>query len=140
METPETAVGGDQLAPGLDGQRSEVSVGDVIAASPHRSAEVAEDSPVSSAGADVRRSRLLSQLFNRPQSNIQGSGVGEDAPVGNDAKETGEAGIAESEAAPRFDLLTKPSGDALMLRQVLPVGIDQDVYVSEDHFSCGEPP
>lgn len=94
---------------------------------------------MSSAGPDVRHGRLISQLFDCPKGYIQGSGVGEDAPIGNDAKETGEADIAKGEAAPRFDLTTKPSGEALVLGQILPVRVDKNIDVGEDHVPCGEP-
>jgi hypothetical protein len=76
---------------------------------------------------------LLSQLFDGSQSNIERGRVREDAPIGDDAKKAGETGIAEGEATSRFDLLTEPGREAVVLRKILTVRVDENVYVGEDH-------
>jgi hypothetical protein len=81
----------------------------------------------------MSRPRLPSKVFDRLDSDRQGSGFIKDAPVGDDAKKTREAGVAKGIATGRRDLFAEPDRKAIVLRKVLSMGVDEDIYVREDH-------
>src|SRR3954454_4555208 len=74
------------------------------------------------------------------QSHLQRSGIGEDASVGYDTKEASQAGITEGIATTRFDLPAEPGREAIMLGKVRTMGVDENIYVGEDHLSARPAP
>jgi len=60
------------------------------------------------------------------------------APVRHHAEEPGQGHVADPVSPTRLHLFAQPRREDLVLRQVLAVGVDQDVDVGEDH--AADPP
>ena len=103
FETREVAVGGDELASVLDGQRSNIGVCDQRALDASTLTEVDEDFPMSVRWKNGNRLRPLNQLPAELECRRHRSCGSEDLWIGHDSEKTTEHELREREGLGSVD-------------------------------------
>src|SRR5680860_349058 len=131
--TTEAAVRGGQLGTGRDRQGGDPRVGDSVTAGASATAEVGEDVP----GAPRARHDLTAGVahdgVHQRYGTVERQGFGENARVGHDADEPGQADVGDGERRRPVHQVLPPRAPGLVALRGLVVGVHEDVDVRQDH-------
>lgn len=130
----EIAVRGAQQQPMLDGQRSQMGIGDQVGLHAGVREQRAENVAVAFRGLWNPRNLAIKPRGDLAPRFRHGLGALEHPRVGDEAEKPEKAGPREADRRMAVQLRVEPGTCAFMLGKRSDVSIDQDVGVDQDHL------
>jgi len=127
------AVGGDPFTAVFDCQGREEGIGNQIAFDVGRGAEMSEDFLVSRTGIHDGAVGLIAEFSGKSQRFRHRAGGIEDLWMGHDAEKAAQHEVGHTVGVIGVNQLFEPVTIWIMVRRILPVGVDEHIDVKKDH-------